>query len=206
MRRPDFVVAIGPDQHQVPQIGIGKQVLQEFKSCPVQPLQIVEKQRERVLRPGKYSEESTEYQLEPVPRILRRQVRDRRLLSDDKFPLRDEVDDKLAICTYSLLNSATPLVHLRFALNEDLPDKGLKSLGQSRVRDVAFVLVELARREQAARRTKRLVQLVHHGGFADPGISGYEHEFRCAMGHDPVEGFEQGIDLALPPVELLRDQ
>jgi len=44
------------------------------------------------------------------------------------------------------------------------------------------------------------VQLVHNGGFADAGIAGYQHEFWCALGHDAIEGGEQGVDLALPPV------
>src|ERR1700756_52478 len=102
MRRTDFVVAVGPDQHQVPQIGIGSQVLQEFKSCPVQPLQIVEKQRERVLRPGEYSEEPPEYQLEAVPRILRRQVRNGRLFANDEFQLWDELNDQVATGTHGV--------------------------------------------------------------------------------------------------------
>ena len=47
---------------------------------------------------------------------------------------------------------------------------------------------------------------VHHGGFADPGTTGYQHEFRHPLGHDPVEGGEQGLDLALSPIELFGDQ
>jgi hypothetical protein len=50
------------------------------------------------------------------------------------------------------------------------------------------------------------VQLVHHRGLADAGISGDQHEFGGAVRHDPVEGSEQSVDLALPAVELLRDQ
>ena len=54
--------------------------------------------------------------------------------------------------------------------------------------------------------TSALCSSLHHRGLADAGIAGDEHEFRCAVGHDAVEGCEQGVDLALPPVELLRDQ
>ena len=60
--------------------------------------------------------------------------------------------------------------------------------------------------EEAARRNQHLVQLVHYRGFADAGITGDEHEFGGALGHDPVERRKQRIDLALPPVQLLRDQ
>src|SRR6266403_1030612 len=50
------------------------------------------------------------------------------------------------------------------------------------------------------------MQLVHHRGLADAGIAGDEHEFQGAVRHDPVEGSEQSVDLALPAVEFLRDQ
>ena len=77
-------------------------MLQQFKSCRVQPLQIVEEQRKRVLRPGERAEEPPEHKLEAVPRILRRQVRNGRLFPDDELQLRDEVDDELAIRTQLL--------------------------------------------------------------------------------------------------------
>ena len=50
-----------------------------------------------------------------------------------------------------------PACQLRFALAQKRPDETLKSLHQCRVRDVALVLVELARREKAARRHQRLM-------------------------------------------------
>ena len=86
------------------------------------------------------------------------------------------------------------------------PHQAPEGLGQGGVRDVALVLVELAGREQAARRDERLVQLVHHRGLADAGIAGDQHQLRRAVGHDPVEGGEQRFDLALAAVERLRDQ
>jgi hypothetical protein len=60
-------------------------------------------------------------------------------------------------------------------------------------------------REEAARRNQHLVQLVHDRRFAGTGIARDEHKFRCAVDHDPVERREQRVDLALPPVPLLRD-
>src|ERR1700733_8477258 len=98
------------------------------------------------------------------------------------------------------------MTHLRFALDEDLTDQRLESLCQRRIWDVALVLIELAGREEAARRNKHLVQLVHHGGFADAGKTGYEHELWRTLGHYPGERRKQSIDLALPPVQLLWDQ
>ena len=68
-------------------------MLQEFKGCRVQPLQIVEKQRQRVLLPGECPEEPAKYQPKAVLRVLRRQVWNRRLFPDNELHLRDEVDD-----------------------------------------------------------------------------------------------------------------
>src|SRR5260370_2385957 len=67
-------------------------------------------------------------------------------------------------------------------------------------------MVEFSGREQATGRHERLVQLVHHRGLADAGISGHKHELRCAANHNPVEASQQSIDLSLSAVELLRDQ
>src|SRR5712692_6763896 len=206
MRRTDFVVAVGADQHQVPHVRIGNQALQQFKSCRVQPLQIVEEQRKRVLRPGERAEEPPEHQQEAVLRILRRQVWNRRLFPDDELHLRDEVDDELTIRTQGLLKRVPPLDHLRFALDEDLTDQGLEGLCQSRVRDVALVLVKLAGREEAARRNKHLMQLIHHRRFADAGITGYEYELWPTLSHDPIEHRKQSIDLVFAPVQLFRYQ
>ena len=95
----------------------------------------------------------------------------------------NEVDDELAVRAQRFLQGASPPFHFRFALDQDLTDQSLEGLCQGRVRDVALVLVELAGREEAARRNEHLVQLIHHRGFADTGITRDQHKFRRAVGH-----------------------
>src|SRR6202049_51563 len=141
-----------------------------------------------------HPEEAPEHHLEAVLRVLRRQVRDRWLLSDHELQPGNEVDDELSIWAQRLAQSIPPPAKLGLALGKERADKALESLAQRGVRDVALVLVELAGREQAARRYERPVQLVHPRGLADPGISGHEHELRRAVRHDPVEGREESID------------
>ena len=68
-------------------------MLEEVERCCIQPLQIIEEQRERVLRPGERAEEPPEHHLEAVLRISRRQVWNGRLFPDDDLHLRDEADD-----------------------------------------------------------------------------------------------------------------
>ncbi len=134
--------------------------LEQVERRRVEPLQIVEEERERMLRPGEDAEEAPEHQLEAALRVLRRQLGDRRLLADDELQLRDEVDDELAVRPQRLAKRVAPRGQLGLALAEERPDQALERLRQRRVRDVALVLVELAGGEQAARRNERLVQLV----------------------------------------------
>ncbi len=72
-------------------------MFEKVKRCRIQPLQIIEEQRQRVLRAGEHPEEPPEHHLEPVLRVLRRQVRDRRLFSNHELQLGNEVDDELTI-------------------------------------------------------------------------------------------------------------
>ncbi len=205
VRGADLVVPVGPDHQQMPDLRVRHQLLEEVERCRIEPLQIVEKQCERVLLAREYAQEAPEHQLEAVLRLLRRQYRDGRLCSDHELQLGNEVHDELTVAAQCVAQGLPPPAQLLLALAQKRAQEALEGLSQGGIRDVALVLVELAGSEEATRRDEHLVQLVHHGGLADPGIAGHEHELRRAMGHDPVEGREQRADLALPPVQPLRD-
>src|ERR1700676_5182197 len=102
VRGTDLVVAVGADQQQVPHFRVRDQVFNEVERRCIKPLQIVKKQRERVLLAREYPEETPENRLEAVLRVLRRQVRDRWLLPDHELQLGNEVDDELTIWTERL--------------------------------------------------------------------------------------------------------
>ena len=70
----DFVVAIGTDQHEVLQIRPGQQILQQIERRRVEPLQIVEEERQRMFRPGEDADEAPKHQLETALRVLWRQA------------------------------------------------------------------------------------------------------------------------------------
>ncbi len=125
-------------------------------------MQIIEEQRERVLRPGERAKETPEHHVEAVLRILWRQVWNGWLFPDDELHLGDEADDHLAVRADRVCQDRTPLVHFRFVLDENLTDQGPEGLCQRRIRDVALVLIELACGEKPAWRDKHLVQLVYH--------------------------------------------
>src|SRR5580658_861062 len=143
----DLVVPISADQHQVRQIRPDQQILQQIESRSIEPLQIVEKERQRMFLPGKNTNESAEHKLETVLRLLRVEFRNRRWLVDNELQFRDEVGHEPCIWPQRLHKSIAPDRQLDVALAEKLPHQALKSLHQSRIRNVALILIELARGE-----------------------------------------------------------
>src|SRR5271163_3424068 len=101
-------------------------MLEEVECCCIQPLQIVKKKRQRVLLAREHAEKAPEHHLEPVLRVLRRQLRDRRLFPNDEFQLGNEVDDELAIRFQRLAQRSPPPAKLLLALGEERADKALE--------------------------------------------------------------------------------
>src|SRR6266481_9568217 len=93
----DLVVPISADQHQVLQIRSGQEILQQVERRRVEPLQVVEEQSERVLRPGEYGDKPPEHQLETPLRVLRLKIRDWWLFSNDEFQLRNEIHNQQSV-------------------------------------------------------------------------------------------------------------
>src|SRR5260370_18972895 len=170
VRGTDLVVPISSDQQQVLHLRMRNQMLKEVERCCIQPLQIVEEQGERVLLPRKHPKEAPERHLETALHVVRRQVGDRRLLSDHELQLGNEIHDELTIWAQRLGEGLAPPAQLGLALSEERADKALECLAQRRGRDVALVLVELAGREQDTRWDERLVQLGHNRELADPEL------------------------------------
>jgi len=69
-----------------------------------------------VLGPGERAQESPEYYLEAVLRVLKEEVRNVRLFSYDELDFRDEVHDELTIRPHRLLKQGTPTGEFRIAL------------------------------------------------------------------------------------------
>ena len=194
----DLVVPICADQHQVLHIRTGSKILEQIERRRVEPLQIVEEQRQRMFRPREHS---------------------------DKSP-KDELESTLALCggssgtggcspmmsfnsgtrsTMSFRSDPAPREARRAKAPAPLRScraaagSGSERLAPAWIRNVAFVLIELAGGEKAARRHERFVQLVYDRRLADAGITGDQDEFRGAAVDDAIEGGEQGLDLACRP-------
>src|SRR5580658_9891945 len=126
------------------QIRPGQQILQQVEGRSVEPLQIVEKQRQRMFRPGEYANKAPENELETALRLLRLKLWDRRLISDDELQFGDEVGHELCIQLERLQKRAAPDRQFGVALAEKRPYQALKCLHQGRIGNVALVLIELA--------------------------------------------------------------
>src|SRR3984885_422056 len=142
-----LVVQISADQHQVLQIRPDQQILQQIESRSIEPLQIVEKERQRMFRPGKHTNESAEHKLETVLRLLRVEFRDRRRVIDNEFQFWDEVGHKPCVWDQRLQKRIAPDRQFGIALAKKRTHQALKSLHQGRIRNVALILIELARSE-----------------------------------------------------------
>src|SRR5262249_41051153 len=91
MRGCDFGVPVGADQQQVLHIRLRQEILEQIERCCVEPLQIIEEQSERMVRPCEYANEPPENQLKAPLRVLQWKIRDWWRFSDDKLQFRDEI-------------------------------------------------------------------------------------------------------------------
>ena len=93
----DLVVTVRPEQQEVMHVRVGHQVLEQRESSGIHPLQVVEKQHQRMCWPGEHAEKAPEHQLEAALRFLGRQVGHGRLRTQDVRQPGDEVDHELAV-------------------------------------------------------------------------------------------------------------
>ena len=119
----DLVVPIRADEHQVLQIGAGQQILEQVEGGRVQPLQVVEEERQRMLGSCEYADEPAKDQLKTSLRFLRRKLGHRWLFADDVLQFRDEIDDEPSVRVQRLPKRVTPWAQVVFVLAEEWPDQ-----------------------------------------------------------------------------------
>src|SRR5215471_21251287 len=105
-----------------------QQVLEQIERRRVEPLQVVEEQRQRVLRPREHADKTPEYQLKTMLCVLGWKFGNWWLLSDDKLQFRNQIHNELPVPTEGITKGITPLVQLLLALAQQGTDKVLKGL------------------------------------------------------------------------------
>ena len=83
MRGSDLVVPVGPNEEEMSQLRVSDEMLQKLNCRGIQPLQVVDEERERVLFLSTCGKKSSKYVVNTVPRFVGRKIRNRRLLADD---------------------------------------------------------------------------------------------------------------------------
>src|SRR5262249_53751113 len=106
----DFVVAVRADQHQVPHVRLREKVFDQLERRRVEPLQIVQEQGQRMLRPREYADEPAEHQLEAALLLLWRKRRNRWLSSDDQLQFGNQIHDQLSVRIQRLSKGIAPPV------------------------------------------------------------------------------------------------
>src|ERR1700722_7793213 len=104
-------------------------MLEQVERRAIQPLQIVKEQRERMLLAREHAEESPEYHLEAFLGLLRPQVWNTRMLSDNELKFRNEVHDELSIRTERLAQGIPPPAKFHVALTQQRAHQALEGLG-----------------------------------------------------------------------------
>src|ERR1700732_3679486 len=129
----DFVVAICADQQEVLQIRPGQEILEQVERRRVEPLKIVEEERQRMFRPGEHADKPPKHQLETSLRVPWRKLREGWLVTDDELQLGNEIGHEPAVRAQRRQKGVAPTTKLGVALPEDRPNKAVKSLDQRRI-------------------------------------------------------------------------
>ncbi|HYZ83109.1 MAG TPA: hypothetical protein VE621_01825 [Bryobacteraceae bacterium] len=110
------------------QVRSGEQILEQVEGPRVQPLQIVEKERERVVRLSEDADEPSKRELETALCLLGRQLRDRWLVSDNKLQFGHQVDHQSSIRLQCVQKGFTPAIQFSVSPAQQRADQALKSL------------------------------------------------------------------------------
>src|SRR5262245_37221378 len=93
----DFVIAEGADEEKIAEIRPTQQVFHEVQRCRIEPLQVIEEERQGMFRPSKNPDELPKHELKAPLRVLRRKFRNGWWLSDDELQFRNETDNQSCV-------------------------------------------------------------------------------------------------------------
>src|SRR5580658_6029439 len=116
MRSTDLVVAKRPDEEEVTDVRVRHEMLEQLEGRRIQPLQIVEKEGERVLLAGEYAQKGAEHHVKTTLSLRGREGRNRWLPADDELELGNEADNELTIEAHGFADRLAPTLDLCLAL------------------------------------------------------------------------------------------
>src|SRR6266542_102376 len=110
MGRIDLVVAVSANQEKVLNALAREKRLEQTQCRRVGPLQVVEKDHQRMVLARQRADEILEDELEPVERLRGAKSGRRRLLTDDQLDLRDDFGQDAPLRTQARGQSSAPIV------------------------------------------------------------------------------------------------
>ena len=201
VRRVDLVVPVRADEEQVLRLGLDQDVLQQIERRPIEPLQIVEEQRQRMLGACEHTDQPAKGHLKAGLRVRRRDVWNRRLLADHELQLGNQVEEQRGVRAERVTQLLPPLGELGFGLARAADGSGFGRPGpawRTEHRASADRTCPTANKPRGG--TSALCSSPTTDGLADAGVAADEHQLRRAARDGGVERGEQGLDLALAPV------
>src|SRR5258708_38332444 len=108
-------------------------MLEQLERRGIEPLQVIEEQRQRVIWFGERAEEPSEHPLKSVLCLSRRKIRNGRLFPDLELKLGNEVDDELTVRADCLAQSVSPSDAFVIALAKDRSDERMQYFAKSYV-------------------------------------------------------------------------
>ena len=148
MSRTYLIVAVGPHQQQMTCARYVDEMLQQGQRCGIQPLQIVEKQYQRSLGSSEHTDKPIEHSVKSILCVLRGQVENRGLRSDQKLEFRNQLDHQLGVGPQGLQQLPPQRLDFGIAPAKDIADKVPERLRESCKGDVLLVLVKFSSGEE----------------------------------------------------------
>ena len=162
VRRQNLIVPVRADQQEMPHLRLQREPLDEFQRRRIQPLKIVDEQRQGVSGLCERLQEPLKNHVESVLGLLRREIGRRGLIADDEGELRHEVHHQLTVRPERLEQPPPPAIEVGAAQAQEPADQALEGVSHGWVWNVQLELIGLARREQAGGRGEPQLQFLHH--------------------------------------------
>ncbi len=197
------MVPIRAYYQNVPHLRLGQQVLEQAQRRYIQPLQVIQKQHQRMLRRGEHAKKPAHHPPQTIQHILRRDLRSERLRPDDQREFWNQLNDEVAIGTQCLQQALAPCRDLGAGMAQELAHEVAERLRERGVRDF-LIRVALSRGEPAAGLGKLTVKFMDERGLADAGVACNQHEHRYTGSTHLLVCRAQRRDLALTAVQSLR--
>jgi len=112
-------------RRRLSEIGPAQQIFQQVERRRVEPLQVIEEERQGMFRPGENADELPETHLEAPLRVMRRKLEDRRRFSNDELHFRNEIHNQTCVRSQRLAQGSRQ--------ERKVPDSFLPSNGRTRL-------------------------------------------------------------------------